>query len=131
MTAARGDDTSRQMARAFPSTRWSRILGTGSRSNTTPDVEALALAYWRPVYGFVRARWARTDEEALDSTQDFFLWMLEGGFLERADPSRGRFRGFLKASLSNFFLGGGLLVCQAVMPVAPQGCSGLLSAQHA
>lgn len=100
--AARDDDTSRQMARAFPSTRWSRIVGTGSQASTQPDVEALALAYWRPVYGFVRARWAKTDEEALDATQDFFLWMLEGGLLAKADPARGRFRGFLKTSLRNF-----------------------------
>ena len=64
-------------AQAFPSTRWSRILGTGSQSGTLPDVESLAKAYWRPVYGYVRSRFSKTDDEAVDCTQDFFLWMIE------------------------------------------------------
>ena len=39
---------------------------------------------------------------AREETQAFFVWMLERGFLERADPARGRFRGFIKKSLANF-----------------------------
>jgi len=98
----RGDPpTDGKAAQAFPSTRWSRILGSGSQG-TLPDVESLAQAYWRPVYGYVRARFAKSDDEAVDCTQDFFLWMIERGFLGRADPERGRFRGFLKVSLRNF-----------------------------
>lgn len=98
----RSDTSGDRAAHAFPSTRWSRILGTGSKSGTLPDVESLAKAYWRPVYGYVRSRFAKTEEEAVDCTQDFFLWMIERGFLGRADPARGRFRGFLKVSLRNF-----------------------------
>ncbi len=95
------DDTPGPAAQAFPSTRWSRILSPGSQG-TQPDVEGLAQSYWRPVYGYVRAHWARTNEDAVDATQDFFVWMMERGFLARADPKRGRFRGFLKTSLRNF-----------------------------
>lgn len=67
-------------------------------------LEDLARAYWRPVYGYVRLRWARTDEDALDATQSFFLWMLEGPFLTRADPRRGRFRGFVRVALDRFLI---------------------------
>ena len=102
MTKRSDPPTDRRAAQAFPSTRWSRILGTGSQSGTLPDVESLAKAYWRPVYGYVRSRFSKTDDEAVDCTQDFFLWMIERGFLGRADPERGRFRGFLKVSLRNF-----------------------------
>ena len=102
MTERSDPPTGGKAAQAFPSTCWSRILGKGSQSGTLPDVESLAQAYWRPVYGYVRSRFSKSDDEAVDCTQDFFLWMIERGFLDRADPERGRFRGFLKVSLRNF-----------------------------
>jgi len=91
-------------ARAFPSTQWSRLLAdpaAGSRAESEAFA-TLARRYWRPVAAYIRARHARTDEDARDAAQEFFLWMLEGDFLSRADPARGRFRGFLKTSLANF-----------------------------
>jgi RNA polymerase sigma-70 factor (ECF subfamily) len=87
---------------AYPSTRWSRIVGADPAARTAPDVEALAQTYWRPVYGYIRALRPAARDEAVDLTQDFFLWMIEHRLLERAHPERGRFRGFLKASLRNF-----------------------------
>ncbi|MCP3919736.1 MAG: sigma-70 family RNA polymerase sigma factor [bacterium] len=91
-TEGRGDE--------FPSTRWSRIA---PGSNATHDaLEELAQRYWRPAYAYVRARWAKSDDDARDAVQDFFLWIAEGDFLARADPERGSFRGFIKASLANF-----------------------------
>ncbi|MDA1266888.1 MAG: sigma factor, partial [Planctomycetota bacterium] len=84
---------------AFPSTCWSRLLeGEDGRQG----LETLATRYWRPVAAYVRTRWARSDEEALDAAQDYFLWVLEAGLLAKVDPTRGSFRGFLKASLANF-----------------------------
>ncbi|TAH35199.1 MAG: sigma-70 family RNA polymerase sigma factor [Planctomycetota bacterium] len=82
----------------FPDTRWSLVLA-GDRQLA---LEHLAAAYWRPVYGYVRARWARSEAEALDATQDFFLHLLEGELLSRADPGRGRFRAYVRAALGNF-----------------------------
>ena len=81
---------------AFPSTRWSRILGGG------PDLDALARAYWRPIHAWLHARGARAADDAGDATQDFFVWMIESGFVSRADPARGRFRAFLKTALRHF-----------------------------
>ena len=99
------------VARAFPSTHWSRILrgpdggprAAGSISlRRRESLEALAAAYWKPVYAYMRTRWARSNEDAKDCTQAFFLWMLESGFLETASPERGRFRGYIKQALENF-----------------------------
>lgn len=85
----------------FPSTRWSRILAA-DEDRRRAAWESLASAYWKPVYAYVRARWARSNEDALDCTQDFFLWVMSSRFLERADPRRGRFRSFVKTALANF-----------------------------
>lgn len=90
---------------AFPQTRWSLLLEeTRDPEQQKERWESLASTYWKPVYGYVRTRWARTSEDALDATQEFFLWMLESGFVKRADPNRGAFRGFLKSSLANFLI---------------------------
>ena len=37
-------------------------------------------------------------------TQDFFLMVLDGNFLQHADPARGRFRSLLLKSLQNFLI---------------------------
>ena len=58
--------------------------------------------YWYPVYAYVR-RLGYPGEEAQDLTQDFFVRILEGRYLDRADPNRGRFRSFLLNSCK-FFL---------------------------
>lgn len=89
---------------AFPSTRWSRLMADPAAGSVAAReaFEGLALRYWTPIAGYVRARFAKDDEEARDATQEFFLWMLEERLLERADPARGRFRGFIKRCLANF-----------------------------
>ena len=84
----------------FPDTRWSLVLA-GDRGLA---LEHHAEAYWRPIYGYVRARWARDEAEALDTTQDFFVRLIEGVLLERADPRRGKFRAYVRAALSNFLV---------------------------
>lgn len=90
--------------RDFPSTLWSDFLrtGGGSAEAAGPKLESLALRYWKPVYSYLRARWARSNEDAKDLTQGFFLWIFESGFLSKVDRERGRFRVFLKAALDNF-----------------------------
>lgn len=88
------DDT-----RAFPSTCWSELRsGPNERARA---IEALAERYWRPAHAYLRSS-GRTREEAHDLVQDFFVWVIESGFLAKADPERGRFRAFVKTALSNF-----------------------------
>jgi RNA polymerase sigma-70 factor (ECF subfamily) len=43
-------------------------------------------------------------EDAQDITQDFFVKILEPGWLHHADPNRGRFRSLLLKSLQNFLI---------------------------
>lgn len=83
---------------AFPSTRWSRILATGGGR----DLDGLARSYGAAIEAFLGARLRCGADEARDAAQDAFAWLIENGLLDRADPSRGRFRGFLKKTLSNF-----------------------------
>jgi RNA polymerase sigma-70 factor (ECF subfamily) len=83
---------------AFPSTRWSRILQPGG----VRDLDALARSYWRPIRAYLAARVRCSEDAANDLVQEAFAWLLASGLLDKADPARGRFRGFLKQSLANF-----------------------------
>lgn len=74
----------------------------------TADVEhrrqalaQLCEAYWSPLYSFVRRRGYGPDDAA-DLTQNFFAHVIEKGALAGVDPSLGRFRAFLLASIKNF-----------------------------
>ncbi len=83
---------------SFPSTRWSRILPRdGAR-----DLDALARAYSRPIQAYLAASLRLREEDAADLAQDAFAWILETRFFEKADPAKGRFRGFLKKALARF-----------------------------
>ncbi len=89
----------------FHTTRWSLILSSlDGRSDDAKAREALAQLcriYWRPIFAFV-CRKGHSEQDAQDLTQDFFLMVLKGNFLERADPERGRFRSLLRTALQNF-----------------------------
>jgi RNA polymerase sigma factor (sigma-70 family) len=91
--------------RVFATTRWSLILASGSGENEEQKARdalgELCRLYWRPIFAFVCRRGCST-QDAEDLTQDFFLMMLEGSWLQHADPSRGRFRSLLLKSLQNF-----------------------------
>lgn len=88
----------------FPTTHWSLLTRIADRSDPSwsDRVNALAALYWKPIYRYIRVRWGRSIEEAKDVTQGFFLHILEGMFLDRVDPSRGRFRTFVKTCLDNY-----------------------------
>lgn len=83
---------------AFPSTRWSRILAPSGHR----DLDQLARAYWRPIRAYLAARLRCRDDDASDLTQAAFAWLLQSRLLDKADPARGSFRGFLKRALANF-----------------------------
>jgi RNA polymerase sigma-70 factor (ECF subfamily) len=87
----------------FSTTRWSVVLAAGDTGN--PDArEALATwceAYWFPVYALARQLGNEADT-AQDLTQGFFVHLLENSSLKAADPDRGRFRAFLRASFKHY-----------------------------
>ncbi len=91
--------------RRFTTTRWSVILaaGAGSGNTTGTALAELCRLYWRPIFAFICRRGHSTND-AQDLTQDFFVTVLGGNLLERADPARGRFRSLLLKSLQNFLI---------------------------
>ena len=60
--------------------------------------------YWKPVYCYLR-RTGCDNEQAKDLTQGFFHEVvLNRHLVERADPSKGRFRGFLLHALKQYVI---------------------------
>jgi RNA polymerase sigma-70 factor (ECF subfamily) len=98
---------SEQSPDRFSTTHWSMVLAC-TDAGTDEEKARLALAelcriYWRPVFAFICRR-GRSVPDAQDLTQDFFLMVLEGSLLKRADPNRGRFRSLLLKALQDFLI---------------------------
>jgi RNA polymerase sigma factor (sigma-70 family) len=87
----------------FPTTRWTLVVAAGDpqRNEARSALVDLCENYWYPLYAFLRRRGYPADQ-AQDLTQEFFVRMLEGRYLDRADPEKGRFRAFLLTSLKFF-----------------------------
>jgi RNA polymerase sigma factor (sigma-70 family) len=88
---------------AFQSTLWSQVRAAALTEGAaaTPALESLCRAYWHPIYAFLR-RSGHECDNAKDLTQDFFLYLLQEGLLQKADEERGRFRSFLLGALKFF-----------------------------
>jgi RNA polymerase sigma-70 factor (ECF subfamily) len=89
---------------AFPNTRLSLILAARGED---PDArraafEVLVSSYWRPAYVRFRLKWCAQPADAEDLTQEFFARAVPGGFFDAYDPSRGRFRTYLRSCLDHF-----------------------------
>jgi len=90
--------------RQFPDTTWG-MLSSLVREGKGQPAEALGQLchrYWKPVYYYLRVAAAKSNEEAKDLAQSFFLWLMESGTLQRYLPERGSFRTFLKVILHSF-----------------------------
>jgi len=87
----------------FPTTRWTLVVAAGARDPTEarPALVSLCENYWYPLYVYLRRRGYSADQ-AQDLTQDFFIRVLEGRYLDRANPEKGRFRSFILTSLKFF-----------------------------
>jgi RNA polymerase sigma factor (sigma-70 family) len=100
--SARPDPSGKQVS-LFATTRWS-IVGAAAGDDDTLAREGLAALfqnYWPPLYRFVR-RTGRSEQDAEDLVQGFFVHLLDGRGLRLADPERGRFRAFMLASLKHY-----------------------------
>ena len=84
-------------------TQWSQVLAArdGSSAESRRALETLCRAYWEPLYAFVR-RQGSGPEDAADLTQAYFASLIEKQVLADVDPSKGRFRSFLLATLKHF-----------------------------
>ncbi len=91
------------MGDEFTTTQWSRVQRAkgGEDTEARRALEELCQTYWQPLYAFVR-RQGHDTESAQDLTQAYFTELLAKDFLQVVDPSAGRFRSFLLASLKHF-----------------------------
>lgn len=91
------------MGEGFTTTQWSRVQRAkgGADTDARQALEELCQTYWHPLYAFVR-RQGYDPATAQDLTQAYFTELLAKDFLRAVDPSAGRFRSFLLASLKNF-----------------------------
>lgn len=64
--------------------------------------DTLVTAYWKPVFKYIRLKWHATPEDAADLTQGFFLRAFEKDFFAGFDPSKARFRTYLRTCLDGF-----------------------------
>jgi len=87
----------------FPITRWTLVFAAGDphRREARSALISLCENYWYPLYAYLRRRGYPADQ-AQDLTQEFFIRVLEGRYLDRADPAKGRFRSFILTSLKFF-----------------------------
>jgi RNA polymerase sigma factor (sigma-70 family) len=88
----------------FPATRHSLVAAMRS---ARPDdrrsaFDTLVTAYWKPVFKYVRLKWHASPQDAEDLTQGFFLRAFEKDFFAGFDPSRARFRTYLRTCLDGF-----------------------------
>lgn len=90
-------------ASGFPTTRWTLVVAAGDpqRREARSALASLCANYWYPLYAWLRRR-GYSPDEAQDLTQEFFMRLLEGRYLDRANPEKGRFRAFLLTSLKFF-----------------------------
>jgi len=91
----------------FATTRWSVVLACASsgagEETARKALDQLCKTYWRPVFAFICRR-GHPVPDAQDLTQDFFVMVLRGNLLQRADPDRGRFRSLLLKALKDFLV---------------------------
>lgn len=90
-------------ASQFPTTRWTLVVAAGDpqRQDARAALVSLCEAYWYPLYAHLRRRGYPADQ-AQDLTQAFFVRVLEGRYIDRADRDKGRFRSFISTSLKFF-----------------------------
>lgn len=88
----------------FPQTRLSIVadLRSDREEVRRTAYDALVSAYWKPVFKYVRLKWHALPDEAADLTQGFFLRAFEKQFFAGFDPSKARFRTFLRLCLDGF-----------------------------
>jgi RNA polymerase sigma factor (sigma-70 family) len=81
----------------FPTTRWTgvlHVLGTNDLARREEALAHLCRDYWFPLYAFAR-RLGRSQEDAEDLTQGFFVYALDHEVFRQADPNLGTLRTFL------------------------------------
>src|SRR3954452_25454585 len=88
----------------FPQTQYSAIRSAGSEDQSVRAraFSVIAESYWKPTYKYLRGKWRRANEDAKDTTQEFFYSCLEKNYFSRFDPAKATFRTFLRTLIDHF-----------------------------
>jgi len=87
---------------AFSPTRWTLVVAARGDSEAAREaLSELCAAYYAPVVAFLR-RDGRSEDEARDRAHGFFAHVLEGGRIDAAEKTKGRFRSYLLGALKHF-----------------------------
>jgi len=86
----------------FATTHWSVLLTAQGESPAAHEaLEKICRSYWRPLYGFVRAR-GLGSQDAQDVVQEFFAGLLRRQNFRTIRQEKGRLRSYLLVSLKRF-----------------------------
>lgn len=91
----------------LPTTQWSRVRRAAlGGDDAQAALEELCRLYHPLVLSHLMGdpAFRLRKEDAEDLAQSFFLEVLKGAILAKADPERGRFRTYLKACLRHFWI---------------------------
>jgi len=90
----------------FPETRHSVVQAAQSNDPQirARAIDAIANAYWRPVYKYVRVKWNVPPEDAADFAQEFFARLMDRDFLNSYDREKGLLRTFLRTCADRMFM---------------------------
>jgi DNA-directed RNA polymerase specialized sigma24 family protein len=92
------------MSARLPDTRDTLIAALGSDRPADRDraLDLIARAYRDAVVAILTLRWQLARDDAEDMAQEFFAAAIAKDWFARFDPSRGRFRTFLRSCLDDF-----------------------------
>jgi RNA polymerase sigma factor (sigma-70 family) len=85
-------------AERFPATHRTLVRAAASPdpAHRQQALHDLIAVYWKPVYKYLRVKWKLANEDAKDLTQGFFSQVLEKDMFGRFDPTRARFRTYVR-----------------------------------
>jgi RNA polymerase sigma factor (sigma-70 family) len=88
----------------FPTTGLSLVARLGSEECAVRVAAfgRIVDLYWKPIYKYLRLAHRKSNEEAKDLTQGFLAHALEKELLANYDPTKARFRTFLRLCVDRF-----------------------------
>lgn len=90
----------------FTATHWTQVAEAAGKEDSEVARTALAALcnkYWQPIYGYLRRK-GHSPTDAEDLAQGFFIHLIEGNAVARADRTRGKFRTFLLGALQRYLI---------------------------
>lgn len=88
----------------FPKTNVSVVQGAASDDEALRirAADEISRLYWPPVYTCLRIQWRLEVDDACDAAQEFFTRALTRDLFARYDPSKARFRTWVRLCLDGF-----------------------------